>query len=181
MIKFVLLAIVLTSAQSACMPGRAPVDTGTTITPAPPGCVRVEVADGKSALLCNGTAGVPGPVGPPTPRCEQPKCCRNPLPGPTGAAGPVGVSGPSIATPVHIGTPSFVSNMFYDLLMLPVRLVEGIIYTAYEVVVRALAYFIQGLLNVAAMALVAYTAKWFYGKTKEQPPLVGSMQGFRLS
>jgi hypothetical protein len=64
--------------------------------------------------------------------------------------------------------------MVTEVLWLPVRIVQGALNTAYEVVVRAMAFFVQQLLNMAAVALVGFLAAKFYPKMKQTPAMTAS-------
>lgn len=75
--------------------------------------------------------------------------------------------------------------MLTEALWLPARIIQGALNTAYEVVVRAMAFFVQQLLNMAALALVTWAVTKFYPKIKQAPAMAtdyfAGMQGQRLS
>lgn len=181
MLKFVVLAILLTSAlaQEVIQDGIG----GDPLIPPHPGCLRMINADGKSLILCNGTAGVPGPTGPTGPKgipCENRCCngCQGPVGNPGRVANPYtsnwNIAGEPTPTEIQNRFTSWIGSMVSEILWLPVRLAQAAINTAYEVVVRAAAYFVQSIFNMAALALVTWLAAKYFPKMKQAPAMAAN-------
>lgn len=164
--KLVIVLLFLVGCQAWHLPGpegsRGTFASGIQVKPDVPGCVKfTNPENGKSVVVCNGTAGVPGDEGPELPPCDPCAYIRNRQPQPIQIPD---ASGSSVIDRILI----IIDKAIYEALWLPFKFLVTL-------VDRAITLFMYRIVDMAILAAMAY----FTNKLYKSTPFAG--KGFSLA